>query len=217
LNAYTSNKTKLDTIGQSLTKPQKLYLKQALDNTIERYGLRISAPHELWSELCFAILNPQQRQGVTTFRHAVNRCMRLLAQKRWRRPSGFYQHDDQGRQMRARQHDWEQAWQSQKAEECRQSQAVMRELGGSEALCPRPDSSGNDPTGQAVMIVQRLRQMQRAEQERPEQATPRLAQELSQQLKRCIQLGADKQRVKAVWQNNDNLGNGYFCNLKWAN
>ncbi len=88
-------------IGQNLSNEQGRYLQSALDQTIANAQLSISSKEALYQELRFSILNPEQRLGVTTFQHAVHRCMKLLREKTWRTPKGFNRYSDYGQNLSA--------------------------------------------------------------------------------------------------------------------
>lgn len=88
-------------IENELTAKQIYYLKAAINNTTKRNKLRISCPEDLLEEIKFSIINKEQRKGVTTFPHAVSRCMKILADNNWRTPLGFHNHSAMGFKIRA--------------------------------------------------------------------------------------------------------------------
>ena len=83
-------------LEKELNPRQRKYLSSALDRTIKRFGLKISNPDELLSQLIFFLKSPEQRIGVKSFKHGVNRAMKIIADGNWKTPIGFYSHDEQG-------------------------------------------------------------------------------------------------------------------------
>lgn len=89
------NLNNLDDIGKDLNKRQSAYLLAAIKKTLKK----VNGNAELiFSWIKFSILNPCQRQGVTKFKHAVNRFMQLLRERKLMEPFGYKKHTEEGRQ-----------------------------------------------------------------------------------------------------------------------
>ena len=93
------------------------YLKAAFDKTVNRYNLKVSNPEELWHQVLYFMQNPQQHKHTKSFKHAVNCCMKILADGQWRTPIGFAKHDPVGikiKQQQMQQMQQEQAYKKSK-------------------------------------------------------------------------------------------------------
>ena len=88
---WDSSIINLNKIGEGgLTKRQEAFLFAAFSKTIEKHKLTPANKPGLLEEFKYHILNPAQRKGVDTFKHAVNRCMKLFRDGKWGKPFGFY-------------------------------------------------------------------------------------------------------------------------------
>ena len=89
-----------DIIGERLTVREKNYIKGMMHNLQKHNGLAWSAPEQLFAEIVFTILNAEQLQGINNFNHRVQIIAKLLRQKKWLTPKGFYNHSDFGAPFR---------------------------------------------------------------------------------------------------------------------
>lgn len=93
------NNITFNAIGENLSKEQVRYLQKVLEQTITNAKLNVSSKETLYQELSFSILNPQQHQGLSSFKHIVHRCMKLLREKNWRTPKGFHRYSAYGQSL----------------------------------------------------------------------------------------------------------------------
>lgn len=127
-NTITSKKTKkekydtsditLNHINEELTYRQLCFLRVAFKKTIEKAQLTVTNEEEVFEEIKFSILNPAQRKGVSSFKHAVSRCMQLLRQHTWRTPFGFHRYAEYGKEVKSYREMQLQAHEMRKREEC---------------------------------------------------------------------------------------------------
>ena len=94
----------IDTIGQDLSKRQSAYLLAAIKNVAAK---AMADVEEMFCWIKFAILNPCQRRGISTFRHAVNRFMKLLREKKLTMPFGYKKYTEEGRSYAERMSKYE--------------------------------------------------------------------------------------------------------------
>lgn len=83
-------------IGDRLSIREKNYIKGMILNLQKQHGLSFSNPEMLFSEIAFTLLQPEQLQGITNFNHRIQIIAKLLRQKSWRTPKGFFNHSDFG-------------------------------------------------------------------------------------------------------------------------
>ena len=83
-------------IGERLNTREKNYIKGMMHNLQKQIGLSISSPEQLFAEIVFTVLNEEQLQGINDFNHRIQIIAKLLRQKRWLTPKGFYNHADFG-------------------------------------------------------------------------------------------------------------------------
>lgn len=88
------NLNNLGAIGKDLNKRQIAYLLAAIKTTAKRIRFDIS---EIFGWIKFSILNPCQRKGVTDFKHAVNRFIKLLRERKLTMPFGYNKYTEDGR------------------------------------------------------------------------------------------------------------------------
>ena len=88
-------------IGERITEPFKNYIKGTMRNLQTQHQLVFSNPEQLFAEIIFSVLNVQnQFPGVENNHHRINLIAKLLRQKQWRTPKGFYNHWDVGQTYR---------------------------------------------------------------------------------------------------------------------
>ncbi len=108
----------LNTINDKLNERQLLFLRSSMKRTIQSEQLTITNEKELFEELQYSILNPEQRRGVSSFKHAVSRCMQLLRQHMWRTPFGFHRYTEYGQKIKTYREDQFKMHEERKKEEC---------------------------------------------------------------------------------------------------
>ena len=116
-----------DQIGDRLSDRQDSYLRKALDQAIERKRIRVSNPIELLHQIRFSITNPQQHKGISSFKHALSRCLKILGDGNWRTPIGFNNHSAMGRKIKDQQLEREENWAKIKERECRREPKPSQE------------------------------------------------------------------------------------------
>lgn len=101
-----SNQSQINTypveveIGERITPQLKNYIKGMLGNVQKQYALKISDPNKLFAEVVFSVTQDIQWQGVDNLHHRVNIIAKLLREKQWKTPKGFYNHWDIGQIFR---------------------------------------------------------------------------------------------------------------------
>ena len=84
-------------IGERITEIFKNYIKGTMRNLQTQHQLVFSNPEQLFAEIVFSVLNVQnQFPGIIDNHHRINLIAKLLRQKKWRTPKGFYNHWDIG-------------------------------------------------------------------------------------------------------------------------
>lgn len=107
----------LNTINENLNHRQLCFLRAAFQRTIETAQLTINE-EAIFEEIKFNILNPVQRKGILSFKHAVSRCMQLLRQRTWRTPFGFNRYAEYGKGIKVYREAQLQAHEARKKAEC---------------------------------------------------------------------------------------------------
>jgi DNA-binding MarR family transcriptional regulator len=115
---YDTSDITLNLINEELTYRQFCFLRVAFKKTIEKAHLTVTNEEEVFEEIKFSILNPAQRKGVSSFKHAVSRCMLLLRRKIWRTPFGFHRYAEYGKEVKFYREAQLQAHEARKKEEC---------------------------------------------------------------------------------------------------
>lgn len=83
-------------IGERLTLREKNYIKGMMHNLQKQHSLSFSAPEQLFAEIVFTLLNKEQLTGIDNFNHRIQIIAKLLRNKTWSTPKGFYNHADFG-------------------------------------------------------------------------------------------------------------------------
>lgn len=104
-------------IGERITERLKNYIKGMLKNVQRQYDLNFSDPNRLFAEVIFSVTQEQQWQGISNPHHRVNIIAKLLKQKQWKTPKGFYNHWDVGHHFRRKDSKRMEAEQKMKLEE----------------------------------------------------------------------------------------------------
>jgi predicted transcriptional regulator len=106
-------------INSELTKRQRKFLKSSLERTYARKHFPLSSFKQTLAEMEYFILNQAQHKGIITFKHAVNRAMKILSDGNWHTPFGFHKFSCAGKTIAEKNKEREATWQAQKSEEIR--------------------------------------------------------------------------------------------------
>lgn len=91
-------------IGERLTETTKNYIKGTMRNLKTQYQLEFSNPEQVFSEIVFSLLNTEKQfPGIQDMHHRMNLIAKLMREKRWCTPKGFYNHWDVGQAFKAKQ------------------------------------------------------------------------------------------------------------------
>jgi hypothetical protein len=91
-------------IGERLSEVAKNYIKGTMKNLVTQHQLVFSSPEQVFSEIVFSLLNVEQQfPGVDDMHHRMNLIAKLMREKKWRTPKGFYNHWDVGQTYQAKQ------------------------------------------------------------------------------------------------------------------
>jgi hypothetical protein len=117
-DSYTTPLAIEKQIGERLELQLKNYIKGTLRNLQEQHGLHFSNPDRIFAEVVFSVLNPKdQLAGIQNNHHRVNIIAKLMREKRWTTPKGFYNHWDVGTLFKKRQKTKEINYESEKQQE----------------------------------------------------------------------------------------------------
>lgn len=93
------------TLNEKITERFINYVKGVLKNLQTQHNLQFSNPEKLFAEVIFSVTNTKdQFAGIENLHHRMNIIAKLLREKRWRTPKGFYNHSDIGAQFKEKQH-----------------------------------------------------------------------------------------------------------------
>jgi DNA-binding Lrp family transcriptional regulator len=91
-------------IGERLPETTKNYIKGTMHNLKNQHQLVFSNPEQVFSEIVFSLLNVEQQfPGICDTHHRINLIAKLMREKKWRTPKGFYNHWDVGQTYKAQQ------------------------------------------------------------------------------------------------------------------
>ncbi|MDF1684514.1 MAG: hypothetical protein P1U36_07620 [Legionellaceae bacterium] len=91
-------------IGERLSETTKNYIKGTMRNLKTQYQLEFSNPEQVFSEIVFSLLNTEKQfPGIQDMHHRMNLIAKLMREKRWCTPKGFYNHWDVGQAFKAKQ------------------------------------------------------------------------------------------------------------------
>jgi hypothetical protein len=124
-------------IGERITERLKNYIKGTIKNLQTQHELTFSDPNKLFAEVVFSATQDLQWPGIDNPHHRVNIIAKLLRQKQWKTPKGFYNHWDIGQLFRKKEALALKKHHQQKIEETHIAHAFMS---GDEATA-RADSS----------------------------------------------------------------------------
>ncbi|MGQ3889990.1 hypothetical protein ACQUW5_13290 [Legionella sp. CNM-1927-20] len=83
-------------IGERIDEQTKNYIKGMMSNLQKQHHIKFSSPEQIFAEIVFTVTNQAQLKNVETTRHKVQIIAKLLREKRWLTPKGFYNHTDYG-------------------------------------------------------------------------------------------------------------------------
>ena len=107
-----------DAIGERLSPRLKNYIKGTLSNLQIQHNLQFSNPEQLFAEVVFSVINKNdQLTGIEKDHHRVNIIAKLLREKKWLTPKGFYNHWDVGSHFKQAQAENDKAYQHQKQQD----------------------------------------------------------------------------------------------------
>ena len=105
-------------IGERLTSRFKNYIKGVLNNLQSQHNVIFSNPDKVFAEVVFAVTHESdQLKGITNPHHRMNIIAKLIREKRWKTPKGFYNHWDIGKLFRERDEVKQRRYEAQKQEE----------------------------------------------------------------------------------------------------
>ena len=91
-------------IGERLTETTKNYIKGTMHNLVTQHEIQFSNPEQVFSEIVFSLLNTEKQfPGIQDMHHRMNLIAKLMREKRWCTPKGFYNHWDIGQAFKAKQ------------------------------------------------------------------------------------------------------------------
>ncbi|WP_131784103.1 hypothetical protein [Legionella gresilensis] len=79
-------------IGERVGERTKNYIKGMMNNLRQSHHVHFSSPEQTFAEIIFTLTNQPQLKQVETIQHKVQIIAKLLREKRWRTPKGFYNH-----------------------------------------------------------------------------------------------------------------------------
>jgi DNA-binding MarR family transcriptional regulator len=92
------SKNEIRPIGQELTDKQHRYLEVAVKRTLEDLG-KPELERQIFEEVKFNVLSPQQHKGIDDFLWVVNRAMVLIRNRQWKTPWGFKKYSEYGKRQ----------------------------------------------------------------------------------------------------------------------
>lgn len=131
-------------IGERLPETTKNYIKGTMHNLNTQHQLVFSNPEQVFSEIIFSLLNVEQQfPGIRDTHHRINLIAKLMREKKWRTPKGFYNHWDVGQTYRAKQ-------EAQAAHKY----SLKRKEGRGDTLYPSPEAKVSKYTQKAAVHAQ---------------------------------------------------------------
>lgn len=105
-------------LGERITERFKNYVKGVLNNLKTQHNVVFSNPDKLFAEVIFSVINTKEQfPGIENPHHRMNIIAKLLRERRWKTPKGFYNHWDIGKLFKEREEVKERQYQAQKQEE----------------------------------------------------------------------------------------------------
>jgi len=91
-------------IGERLDETTKNYIKGTMKNLTTQHEIQFSNPEQVFSEIVFSLLNTEKQfPGIQDMHHRMNLIAKLMREKRWCTPKGFYNHWDVGQSFKTKQ------------------------------------------------------------------------------------------------------------------
>jgi len=90
-NSVINNIT-LKNIGSLGVTNSELNILKGMFTNIQKHGVKLSSPHQVFDEILYSISNTQQFNNVETFQHKINIISKLLRQGIWKTPKGFFKY-----------------------------------------------------------------------------------------------------------------------------
>lgn len=104
-------------IGECITPALKNYIKGMLVNVQKQHGVNLSNPNKVFAEVVFSVTQETQWQGISHAHHRVNIIAKLLRQRAWKTPKGFYNHWEIGQHFKTKEQQQLTAIQQQKLDD----------------------------------------------------------------------------------------------------
>lgn len=174
---------------KNLNIRQKNYLFSALNKTITKFKLEISNFSNLKEELIFSI-ESKQHQGVLTFPHAVSRCMKILAERQWKTPKGFYKYSEKGKFLASQQNEQEQRWLNTKE--------LEKNIKLNDTLNFFKNINEINITEKAVKIAQKIKELSQNSHFNSNDSIIHYTKNLISQLETLVLQGADISEIKSI-------------------
>lgn len=89
-------------IGERVTVELKERVKGMLFNVLKDLGEKLEHHEKLFAEVIFSVTNDQQFKGLQCMTKKINSIAKLIRNKQWRTPKGFYNHWDVGQTFKDR-------------------------------------------------------------------------------------------------------------------
>jgi len=89
-------------IGEIVSIEVKNQVKGMMVNLEKQHGIILNNKERLFAEIIYSLINPQQFSGIKSATHKINIISKLLRQKRWSTPKGFYNHFETGQDFKQR-------------------------------------------------------------------------------------------------------------------
>ena len=88
-------------IGERLSTRFKNYIQGVMKNLQTQHGLKFSNPDKVFAEIVFSATNTEHHfPMIKDMVHRINNIAKLIRERRWKTPKGFYNHWDIGKDFR---------------------------------------------------------------------------------------------------------------------
>lgn len=67
-------------------------IKGMMRNLQKQHNIQLSSPEQVFAEIVFTLTNNTQLKGIEGFQHRLNIVSKILREKRWKTPKGFFNH-----------------------------------------------------------------------------------------------------------------------------
>jgi len=92
-------------IGERIDERSKNYIKAVMQNLQEQHGVKSSSSEQIFAEIVFTVTNSEQLPNVQTFEHRMQIIAKLMRERRWKTPKGFFNHADYANSFKPAQND----------------------------------------------------------------------------------------------------------------